>query len=186
MQTRRLAEALEMSNRRTTLWARLAGAAAFCLALQLPPSAGAQTPTAAQRQFAATYIAALRSNDLARLKTVYHPATLACINAADHAYFDYLFAGDLQTGASLAGSYELESFKPFSGPAEPFGVPADAFAYAPRPTHVMQINAQTKNRQTMVLLVYLAPANGAWGSILPCPNAKGVQMIAEQARQRRR
>jgi hypothetical protein len=113
---------------------RLLGAVglAICLALQLPGPAGAQVPTASQRRFAATYIAALRSNDLNRLKAVYHPATLACINPADHAYFDSLFASDLQTGASLVGSYELESFKPFSGPTEPFGVPADAFAYAPK------------------------------------------------------
>ena len=175
-----------MTGRRRAWRGRAAGLLAACFAVQLPGAAGAQSPTPAQRQFAAAYVAALRSNDLGRLRTVYHPATLACVNAADHAYFDYLFASDLETGASLAGPYELAAFKPFSGPFEPFGVPADAFAYPVKPTQVMQINAKTRAGQTMVMLVYLAPANGAWGSILPCPNAKGVQMIQQQAAQRRR
>lgn len=173
-------------DRRLARRARAAGLLAACLALPLAAAAAAQPPTPAQRQFAATYIAALRSNDLKRLRSVYHPATLACINAADRSYYDYQFAGDLETGASLTGAYELEAFKPFAGPAEPFGVPADAFAYPVRPTQVMQINARTSAGQTMVMLVYLAPANGSWGSILPCPNAKGVQMIQQQAAQRKR
>lgn len=175
-----------MTDRTSTLRGRLAVAAVFCLAVQFAAPAAAQAPTAAQRQFAAAYVAALRSNDLGKLRTVYHPATLACINTADRSYYDYQFASDLEAGASLAGPYELAAFKPFPGPFEPFGVPADAFAFPVRPTQLMQINARTKAGQTMVILVYLAPANGSWGSVLACPNAKGVQMIQQQAAQRRR
>ena len=175
-----------MPGRRSAWRARAGGLLAGCFALHLSAPAAAQAPTAAQRQFAAAYVAALRSNDLGKLRTVYHPATLACINTADRSYYDYQFASDLEAGASLAGPYELAAFKPFPGPFEPFGVPADAFAFPVRPTQLMQINARTKAGQTMVILVYLAPANGSWGSVLACPNAKGVQMIQQQAAQRRR
>jgi len=38
----------------------------------------------------------------------------------------------------------------------------------------------------VTLIVYLAPANGAWGVVLPCPTAKGMQVIRRQLALRQR
>ena len=161
--------------------ARIVGAsAAVVLALQVGGPASAQPGDAAQRRFVQSYVAAIRSQDAGRVRNVIHPATRACMNEQDRFFFDYMFNQQLETGAEITGAYEVEHIRPVSGRAELMGLPPEGFAYPVEPTHLMQLNAQGKNHQTYIVLAYLAPANGGWFVITPCPNAVGMKMIAEQ------
>jgi hypothetical protein len=151
------------------------------LALAAPDRAAAQAPTAAQQRFAAAYVAALQSNDPSQVTAIYHPATLACINAASQPYFDTVLGRAMQSGAEFGAHYRLTSFKAPAGPAFMDG--SDLFSYPVTPTYEMQIDARGGDNMHVkiwTLIVYLAPANGGWGVVLPCPTAKGMQMIRQQ------
>lgn len=161
--------------------ARIIGAsAAVILALQAAGPASAQPGDAAQRRFVQAYVDALRSKDVKRVAAMLHPATRACINDRDRYFFDYMFNQQLSTGSEITASYEIEHIQPVTGPAELMMLPPEGFAYPVAPTHALQINAMGKNKQTYILLAYMAPANGRWFVVTPCPNATGLRMIAEQ------
>jgi hypothetical protein len=161
--------------------ARIIGAsAAAILALQAAGPASAQPGDAAQRRFAQSYVAAIRSQDPGRVAAILHPATRACINDQDRYFFDYLFNQQLSTGAELTAAYEIEHIQPVTGPAELMMLPPEGFAYPVAPTHLMQLNAKGKDGKIYIVIAYLAPANGGWFVVTPCPNAVGVKMIAEQ------
>jgi hypothetical protein len=161
--------------------ARIIGAsAAVILALQAAGPASAQPGDAAQRRFAQSYVGAIRSQDSGRVAAILHPATRACINDQDRYFFDYLFNQQLSTGAELTAAYEIEHIQPVTGPAELMMLPPEGFAYPVAPTHLMQLNAKGKDGKIYIVIAYLAPANGGWFVVTPCPNAVGVKMIAEQ------
>ncbi len=161
--------------------ARILGAsAAVILALQAAGPASAQPGDAAQRRFVQAYVDALRSKNIDRVTAMLHPATRACINDQDRYFFDYMFNQQLSTGEEITATYEIEHIQPVTGRAELMLLPPEAFAYPVPPTHALQINAKGKNKQTYILLAYMAPANGSWFVVTPCPNATGLKMIAEQ------
>jgi len=177
-----------MSHRTSrSRWSLATCAIAAGVALAAAAPAAAQAPTAAQQRFAAAYVAALQSNDPSQVKAIYHPATLACINAASQPYFDAVLDKALQSGAEFGGPYRLTSFKAPAGPAFMDG--SDLFIYPVTPTYEMQIDARGGDNMHVkirTLIVYLAPTNGGWGVVLPCPTAKGMQMIRQQLASRQR
>lgn len=163
-----------------TILRHAALATVFALMLAHPHPVSAQSPDAVQQQFADAWIAAIRSQDEAKVKALFHPATLACINDANRDYFEFSFKDELRTGAKLGTNYTIKSIKPLSGPP-PLGVlPADGFTYPVEPTHQMQIDAKTSDGHPMYLIRLLAQANGRWYTVDPCPNAKGLAFFAQQ------
>ncbi|HEY3951516.1 hypothetical protein [Phenylobacterium sp.] len=160
---------------------RLAAVAAAALALQAASSAAAQPGDAAQQRFARAYMAAIRGRDPAKLKALFHPATLACINAQTRGYFEDGFAEELQTGATLQAAYALEGVRALKGPSALKLAPG--FAYPTTPTFEIQIDAQTLDHHKASLLRYVAPANGVWLIVDPCPNEDGLKAyLAERAK----
>jgi hypothetical protein len=152
----------------------------FALILVGPHAASAQSADPAQQQFADAWMAAIKSQDVAKLKALFHPATLACINNSNRDFFDFNFKDELRNGAWLGTSYQIESIHSLSRPPPMGGFPEDGFAYPVEPTHQLQIDAETKDHRTMILLRFLAQANGRWYTVDPCPNAKGLTLFAQQ------
>jgi hypothetical protein len=166
----------------------LAGAALVLVgAACAPRPAVAAAPDAAQRQFAANLVAALQTQDAARLAGLYHPAMRACETPATKAYFDFGRREDLLSGAALTGAFTIESVQPViprgaaAGKAAPLGLlPADGFSYPVPPTHQIQINAQMKDRETLYMVRTIARDGAAWRLVDPCPNAKGMAFFDDQ------
>jgi hypothetical protein len=161
---------------------RVAGGAgaAVLIALQAAGPASAQPGDAAQTRFAQTYMAAIRSQDPAKVRALQHPASRACLNEKTRGYFEWGFANELATGAMTAGPFRVSRFGPV-GAQTPLGfLPPGAFTYPVRPTHEMQIDTQSREHQQVLLVRELARVNGTWFLVDPCPNAAGLKFFAEQ------
>jgi hypothetical protein len=167
------------ADRRPAL--RLVAVAAGVLVLQAASPAAAQPGDAARQRFARDYMAAIRGRDPAKLKALFHPATLACINARTRAYFEDGFAEELRSGAALQAAYAIEGVRVLKGPSALNLAPG--FAYPTPPTFEIQIDTQTLDHHKASLLRYVAPANGVWLIVDPCPNEDGLKAyLAERAK----
>lgn len=99
------------------------------------------------------------------------------MTAENREYFDYLFANDLR-GAPRA-QYKTASISPLPPNPQPFGLPAEMFAYPVRPTHQVQIDFETGPTSSVTVIRVIAVLSGSWFDVLPCPTAEGVQYFRE-------
>jgi hypothetical protein len=152
----------------------------FVLILAAPQAVSAQPADIEQQQFAEAWMAAVKSQDVAKVKALFHPATLACINDSNRDFFDFIFKEELWDGTGLGTSYHIESASPLPRPAPMGAFSEEGFAYPVEPTHQLQIEAETKDHRTMTILRFLAQTNGRWYMVIPCPNAKGLTLFAQQ------
>jgi hypothetical protein len=152
----------------------------FVLILAAPHAVSAQPADREQQQFADTWMEAVKSQDVAKVKALFHPATLACINDSNRDFFDSNFKEELWDGTGLGTSYHIESVSPLPRPAPMGAFAEEGFAYPVEPTHQLQIEAETKDHRTMTILRFLAQANGRWYMVIPCPNAIGLTLFAGQ------
>jgi hypothetical protein len=152
----------------------------FVLILAAPHAVSAQSADTEQQQFSDAWMAAVKSQDVAKVKALFHPATLACINDSNRDFFETNFKEELWDGTGLGTSYQIESVNPLPQPAPMGAFPEEGFAYPVEPTHQLQIEAETKDHRTMTILRFLAQANGRWYMVIPCPNAKGLTLFAQQ------
>ena len=125
-------------------------------------------------------MAAIKSRDTAKVKALFHPATLACINDGTRDYFEFRFKDALRAGAKLGVDYQVERVKPLDGPPPLGALPAAGFAYPVAPTHQLQIDAETRDHHLMVLARYVAPVDGTWYAVDPCPNETGIAFFEQQ------
>lgn len=151
----------------------------FALILVSPHAVSAQSADPAQQQFADAYIPAIKSRDPAKVKALFHPAVLACINDDNRDYFEYVVLDELSLGAKIGAKYQVEGFKPLSTPPPNGFLPEDGFSYPVPPTHHIQIDAETGG-QPMVILRWVAFVNGKLFNVEPCPNAKGLAFFREK------
>ena len=158
----------------------------FALVLAAPHAVSAQSADKEQQQFADAWMAAVKSQDAAKVKALFHPATLACINDGTRDFFDSNFKDELWDGTGLGTSYHIESVNPLPRPAPMGAFPEEGFAYPLEPTHQLQIEAETKDHRTMTIIRFLAQANGRWYMVIPCPNEKGLTLFAEQQAETKR
>jgi hypothetical protein len=142
--------------------------------------AEAQSGSSSPQAFASAYMSAIRSQDLAKVKALTHPSTLACINDASRHYFEGSFANELKLGATLAPSFTITSVKPVSGAPMLGFLPANGFAYPTRPALLIQMDAEDRAHNSATLFHYLAQFHGRWYTVDPCPNAAGLQFLAKQ------
>jgi len=129
---------------------------------------------AIQNTFVKPWIEAARSGDKARIEQFLHPVVRACINASTKDYFD--FGLDNEARAVAAGPYRVTKLAPLQGPPPAF-LPEDGFPYPVRPTYEVQIEFE---KSTLLSIHFVAPANGSWFDVFPCPNEKGMAFIRQQ------
>jgi hypothetical protein len=124
--------------------------------------------TSAMRQAAQT-------KNTAALMNFVHPQVLACITSESREFFEGNAAREI--GHNLKGPFSVSKIAPLSG----LGLlsaflPSDGFPLPVMPTYEVQIDWGDTS-----FIVDLAPANGAWYEVLPCPNEKGAAFLHEQA-----
>ena len=176
------------------LWPSVCVAAIAALAITILVGEGRAQPTgtseggdAAQQKFARDYMAAVTSRDLAALKRLVHPASLACIDDTTRDFFDVLFGRQLRERP--ISTYRLTRVGPFKGAPSSL-VPPEYVRYPVSPTHEVQIDFETGPNRSTTLIRAIAFTNGAWFEVLVCPTAEGLrvfrqrQQAAEQQRAR--
>ena len=131
-----------------------------------------------QRKFARDYVYAVKSKNIAALKSIVHPKVLACVNEQNRDYFDFIFAKQL--GRKLTGDYKL-TVSPLKGdnPEMAF-LPAEKFYYSIRPTYQVQIDFNANTYDNLTIIREVAPAGGRWYWVFACPNAQGMEFFRAQ------
>lgn len=156
--------------------------AALMSALLASPAPCASPDAAIRTTFIEPWIKAVQSKDATKVKRLIHPKVLACMNDQTRDYFDNIFANETRFDGRRP--YRVIQIVALLGPPPDF-LPADSFPYPVQPTYQVEVELGDT-----ILVRYLAPANGSWYEVYPCPNEKGIafmhQQITEGKEQRRR
>jgi hypothetical protein len=154
------------------------GKLAICFALAASGALAASDEAAIQSTFVRPWIEALRAKDKAKIEQLYHPALRACINPATREFFDYELEGEVFSPA--VGDYRITKLGPMQQPAPTFW-PKEYVSYPVLPTYEVQVQFDAVNT---VFVRFLAPSNGSWFEVFPCPNEKGLAYFREQKTER--
>jgi hypothetical protein len=143
--------------------------------------ARAQEATAAQLALVERYVAAVRAEDGRRLRSLYHPATLACINSDNRDYFDFIFAKEMSHSAELGAGFTLTRVDPLNAAAVAASEMGGLIANPVKPTHEFQIDTPFDSKNHSVTILRTAvEQNGTWYLVLGCPTAKVVALFRER------
>jgi len=115
---------------------------------------------------------ATQANDPEKLVRFLHPQVQACRNAQTKEFFDDAL-GRLAHD-KIAPGYKITKIAPVQGPTFLDILPADSFYRPVQPTYEAEIQSGST-----IFGFYLAPVNGSWYQVIPCPNEKGVAMVHE-------
>ena len=147
---------------------------ALLLALMMPAAFAASDQAAIESTFVKPWVQALQSRDKARIEKFFHPATRACINASTRDFFASIL--DQEADSKAAGTYHIAKLSPLTA-APPAILPEDGFQYPVKPTYEINLDFQGGDD----IIRFLAPSNGSWFEVYPCPNAKGMDYFRQQA-----
>lgn len=157
----------------------LVGAFLSVMTTLSPCLSSAEDTDAARRTFIDRYVSAIKLRDEVALKRLYHPAVLACVTLQNRDFFDFIFAQEFAAGPRLAGGYKVTRVDAVASDRPP--TMPDMFAYPVPPTHEFQIDTSPdKTNRSLSLLRAIAPLQGAWYVVQPCPNAKGIAFFRER------
>ncbi len=150
------------------------GKLAISLALLVTTAFAASDDAAIQSTFVNPWVEALRSKDTARLERFLHPAVRACINPGTKDFFGDIVEHEAQSDVS--GPYRVIKLEPMRQAAPTF-LPAEDVQYPVQPTYEVDIEFEQRN---LVFTRFLAPSNGSWLVVFPCPNEKGIAYLRKQ------
>ncbi len=116
---------------------------------------------------------ALQAKDPEKLVRFLHPQVQACRNAQTKEFFDDAL-GRLARDKIPPG-YKITKIAPIEGPTLLDSLlPADSFTRPVQATYEANIQSGTTT-----FIFFLAPVNGSWYQVIPCPNDKGMAMMRE-------
>jgi hypothetical protein len=148
------------------------GKLAASLAVLTTCAFAASDEDAIQNTFVKPWMEALRSKDKARVEQLLHPAVRACITPETKEFFDSAF--EHQAESDLSGPYRVTKIAPMRQPPPTF-LPEEDVKYPVQPTYELDIDIKPGN----VYIQFLAPFNGSWFDVIPCPSEKGLAHIRE-------
>lgn len=145
----------------------------YCALLVLPFALGqavaADADSAIRDTFVPGYVAALRSKDIARIRTFLHPQVRACMNENTAQFFDFLSRSEADD--DVQGDYRVTQIAPVNGPAPLLGLPPEGFAYPIPPAYEVHVEFSGGKLE---VIRFVAESGGSWFEVYPCPNEKGV------------
>jgi hypothetical protein len=150
------------------------GKIAVFLVLAAASAVAASDDAAIQSTFVKPWVEALLSKDQARMESLLHPAVRACINPGTKDFFDYAVNHEVHSG--ISGHYRITKIEPMRQAAPTF-LPAEDVQYPVQPTYEVNIEFEQSNH---LFVMFLAPANGSWFEVFPCPNEKGMAYLRER------
>lgn len=126
--------------------------------------------------FVSFYQKAVNSKDVERLKSLIHPASLACMNENNKDYFDYLFAKDMRHVLPDNAKF---SFSKVTSRLEP-SVYED---FPVQPTTKLQLDyslsKDSSNIHEVTKIVFLAKDAEKLKIVMPCPTEEGMKKFRE-------
>ncbi len=162
---------------------------AVCLALVAVAShtasaqhVGDAAGDAARRRLVQQYMDAIRTRDVDALTRLTHSASRACVDDASRPFFDSVLEGDLRHARAVAG-YRITRIVPAGALSVP-GVSDTLFREPVAATHEFQVDFGTAASQT-TLIRRIAPVDGAWYIVVPCPTPDGLERFREREVRRR-
>ena len=150
-----------------------------CL-LNLACAAAAEPLSAEQNMFVDRYVDAIRANDVARLKMLVHPKSLACITPESADFFNDVLAR--RARYTSVHSYQA-SARPIA-PGEALFMEENV-TYPARPTHWIQIELNLGPTSRATLMVQVLAEGGIWRELVPCPTAAALAKYREAKAQAR-
>ena len=135
-------------------------------------ASAADNDAAIRTTFVKPWMEAVQAKDPDRVKRLFHPKVLACLNEQTRDYFDNILANE--TRFEGRRPYRVIQIVALLGPP-PDWLPADSFSYPIQPTYQVEVELGETT-----LVRYLAPANGSWYEVYPCPNEKGIALMHER------
>lgn len=142
-------------------------------------SSGVSVETTPQ-QFAQTYVDAVQTKKVARVKALIHPQVLACINDSNREYFDYLINQGIENSSN--GDYKVTITK-LTNNLPPLGVPADMFRYPVPPAYQLQIDWDPASSKSVTVIRTIASEHNKWFLVYACPNDAGMKFFHERIAQ---
>jgi hypothetical protein len=109
-----------------------------------------------------------------------HPQVQACRNAQTKEFFDDAL-GRLAHD-KIAPGYKITKIVPIQGPTLLDSLlPAEGFHSPVQATYQAEIQSGQPEDQSgiRVFIFFLAPVNGSWYQVIPCPNEKGIALMHE-------
>ena len=153
-----------------SMWLMLAG---------LTPSlAVAQTLESSLERFKAELVKAYNNPDPARIRTLMHPKSLACLQA-EPKYERYLLQAETMQAIPADAKISVEAV------AATATLPYRGFKFPLRPSHLVHMEFGKKaspdgrSSTTQISEKYIARANDRWYLIMPCPTPEGLGRLRE-------
>jgi hypothetical protein len=141
-----------------------------------------------QVAFTKGYVAALQSDDRARILTFFHPAVRACMTEQTRPFVDVIIDQQLQGFPS--GKYTTLHITPVTPKMQPSlwaFLPPKQFPYPVMPTHRIQVDFQYAPGGVFMDMLEVAPSGSSWYLVTACPTAAGMKvvrsMLADRAKQ---
>ncbi|MGH9590207.1 MAG: hypothetical protein ACRD25_07410 [Terracidiphilus sp.] len=152
---------------------------AIAIAFAIPFNAHAQTTEISPdvKGFAAQYVAAYNSKDVARLESVYLPESRACITPANKDVYDWTSRMGMRD--SVPPRYVLSLTPVNEGNLKALASRAYFRVKPERELHIDYQYPQTNDGGQLVL--WLVRRNGRWMADFPCMTAQGIKDFRDNA-----
>ncbi len=143
-------------------------------------SAGAKPSvilTPSGQDFVARFVAAIKTKDVAKLKSMEHAQSLACHDENTKGYFDYLYAQNVNV--TFADDDELSIGEIGKDDELRF---AGSYTYAVRPSHRLNLTYGKEKDQnggtwSRTATYEIVGDGDDWAYVPPCPNDKGLAQL---------
>ena len=135
--------------------------------------------TAEQIQFITSYVSAVNSNDLERLKKLIHPRYLDCINDSNRDYYDALFTRSIERSIPINHEVTFETLSVEEVLADMEASQKQGFTYPVRPTHQVQIDYAKSEYSFVTVSRKLSLHKGRYYEVSGCPAQKMIDRFRE-------
>jgi hypothetical protein len=151
------------------------------------PQAGATED--GRKKLVARFVKAIQSSDRNELIELVHPAVRACMKPKTQAYFDFVLRPKVNAPLPIdpSGNNLRITFRNVD--------PADArktrdapalFYYPVQPTHQFQLDIKTSQLNAITIVRQIAPLDGVWFIVAPCPTQEGLEAFQRKSQARGR
>ncbi|MGB0063626.1 MAG: hypothetical protein WBP85_04200 [Terracidiphilus sp.] len=150
----------------------------FAAAFNLPAQSSPVPPDV--KAFAAQYVAAFNSKDLARFKSMQIPQSLACITPENKDVYDWLLAAQMRD--SVSPNYRLSLMQVSDQNLKAL---ASEEYFPVKPEHELHIDYEYPGTQDGgTILTWIVRQNGRWMADFPCMTSKAIEDFRADAADR--
>jgi hypothetical protein len=151
------------------------------------PQAGATED--GQKKLVAQFVKAIQSSNRNELIELVHPAVRACMNPKSQAYFNFVLRPKVNAPLPInpSGNNLRITFRKVEIAGARKTREASALtSYPVLPTHQFQLDIKTSELNSISIVREIAPLDGAWFIVAPCPTQEGLEAFQRKSQVRTR